>query len=303
MKEISYVEDKSSIAYCVENRNYEKINEIIDKNKAYCNYAIEIDNKFYGYKINKIKQLSNLYQNNYYSVTFSLKNNFNYFNEYDNANINVLIKKLMDEVLSKKGYYIIKVPSNFTTLINQFNNNMNNFIFAGGTVCYYTKNLNYKKFNEDNLVINQLGKYDVLSYKEKLKALGKESFKNYFGQYHISSITRDKAPIIYENWVEDYINAKPENIMIAEYNDKLAGFLIVDSDNESLEMVLSGVDERYKGNKIYERMIRHGVNMALNDNKIATTSTQFDNYLVQRAWVNMGFKPYYSFYLFHICNY
>ena len=70
----------------------------------------------------------------------------------------------------------------------------------------------------------------------------------------------------------------------------------------TIELVLNAVDKAYGNNKIYERIVRYATKYALEKNKLSTVSTQFDNFFVQRAWINIGYKPYYSFYLFHLNN-
>lgn len=299
---LSYIEDKNLLAYCTEKRDYKIISDYINNNKEILDFKIEEYKSLIGYKINKINQLTEIYEQDFYSVNFFFENITHEFNEEDNLKIGSLIQHFANQLSEKKGYYIIKVPSSNTMLINQINKLHQKYIFAGGTVCYYTKKIIEKEFKQDGLIIKLASKKDKEKYREELLKLGRKSFEKYFGQYHISYITREKAPLIYENWVNDYLENNDGYLLVAFYQDKLCGFLTLDETDHSLEMVLSGVDENFRGLKIYERMIREGVKLALNKNKLSTLSTQFDNYFVQRAWINIGFKPYYSFYLYHFNN-
>jgi ribosomal protein S18 acetylase RimI-like enzyme len=299
---ISHIEDKNLIACCVDKRNYEIINQVIENECNNYDFFIEEQEKKVGYKIYKINQLSEIYGFSVYAVSFIFKDISNAFNEEDNVLIGRAVKDLYNKLKELKGYHILKVPTNNTMLINQYNIYFKNIMFTGGTVCYYTKAIKEKTFDEDGLKICILKRSEKEKYQERLIKLGRESFEDYFGQYHISHITRDKAPLIYEDWVKDYISTDNEDIIVAKYNDDIIGFLAIDYADRTIEMVLSAVDSNYRGLKVYERMIRFGVELGIDSKKILTLSTQFDNYLVQRAWINIGFKPYYSFYLYHISN-
>lgn len=299
---MSYIEDKNLLAYCIDKRDYTEVSQYIEENKQGFDYLVEDGEDLFAYKIKKVQQLTNIYNYDVYAVSFAFKNIGHEFNNKQVKLMEELIKHLSKALEAVKGYFILKVPSDNTMLIDQLNVYINKHIFAGGTVCYYTKELRPKKFQEDELVIKTITKEEKIKYKDQLLQLGRKSFENYFGQYHISYVTREKAPIIYENWVEDYVNTDSEDMILATYGDDVAGFLTLDNEKHTVEMVLSAVNEKYRGAKVYERMIRAGVEFSLTKNKLATLSTQFDNYLVQRAWVNIGFKPYYSFYVMHYNN-
>jgi len=298
----SYIEDKNLIAYCVDKRDYSEITLLIKENKKSFDYIVEDGEDIFAYKIKKISQLTNIYKKDIFAVNFSFNNIEHEFNEKQVKLMERLVKQLSTTMNNINGYCILKVPSDNLMLIDQLNICLSCNIFAGGTVCYYTKELRPRKFEEDGLSIRLITKKEKIKFKDQLLTLGRKCFEDYFGQYHISYVTRDKAPLIYENWVEDYILSDSEDILIATYGNDIAGFLTIDNQPHVIEMVLSAVNEKYRGAKVYERMIRAGVELSLNNNKLATLSTQFDNYLVQRAWVNIGFKPYYSFYLMHYNN-
>lgn len=302
MDMLSYIEDKNLIAYCTESRDYNKINNIINNVKDSFSYYIAYDKSIIGYKIYKVENLSNIYGYNVYSINFYFTNITHEFTDYHNQKIGKLVNRLKDEMCKLKGYIIIKVPSSNSMLMNQLNKTNISFIHTGGTICYYSLKINDKRFENDELIVKVASELDKKKYCEELIKLGREAFAEYFGQYHISYVTRERAPLIYQNWVEDYLNSKDENLIIALSDDKIVGFLTFDETEYTLELVLSGINREFRSKKIYERIIRFGTAHALKKNKIATLSTQFDNYFVQRAWINIGYKPYYSFYLYHVNN-
>jgi len=298
----SYIEDKNLLAYCVDRRDYSEITGIIKENINKFDYIVEDGEDIFAYKIKKISQLTNIYNYDVYAINFFFNNIEHEFNNKQGKLMKSLVEHLSNAMNNVKGYFIIKVPSDKLMLIDQLNIYVNKSIFAGGTVCYYTKKLMPKKFQEDDLFIRFITKDEKIKFKDQLLASGRKSFQDYFGQYHISYITRAKAPIIYENWVEDYINSNNEDIILATYGNDVAGFFTVDNQPKVIEFVLGAVNEKYRGANIYERMIRVGALISINNNKLVTISTQFDNYVAQRSMVNIGFKPYYSFYLMHYNN-
>lgn len=299
---ISYLEDKNIIAPAIERRDYSIINDIIDNSKETLDYYIEENVKLVGYKIYEVKQLTEIYGFNVKAISFYMRNIVHEFNENDDKLFERLIGKLNENIYNDKAYYIIKCPSHCPTLINQLNKHLNKVIFTGGTICYYTNKCSNKNFKEDGLQLVFLTEDMKEKYREQLIDLGEKSFEEYFGQYHISYVTREKAPMIYKNWIKDYVENNYKDIIIAKYKDKICGFLTLSENEYCGEIVLNAVDLNHRGSKVYERMLRYAVASLLERNKMPTISTQFDNFLVQRAWVNVGFKPYYSYYLMHIDN-
>jgi hypothetical protein len=53
---------------------------------------------------------------------------------------------------------------------------------------------------------------------------------------------------------------------------------------------------------IYEKMERMAVQISIQKNKIFVTSTQLENYIIQKAENNIGLIHYYSFHNIHINN-
>jgi ribosomal protein S18 acetylase RimI-like enzyme len=303
LNKISYIEDKNLYAYCNEIRNFDIINKQIESKRENLDYYIEIEDSIYGYEIKDIEPLSNIYGFNFFAVNFLFKNISHSFNEKEDVVIKKLILNLHQQIEKKQGYYIIKIPSFNNMLINQINLLDKKLLFAGGTVCYYITDLKERHYEQDGLLIKLATKADKIKYHDELIDLSEASFKNFFGQYHISYVTRHKAHLIYKNWAKKYVeNYDENNLFIAYQGEKVVGFIAFDKTEYSYEIVLNCVDENYRGLKIYERMLNKCVNYCLIDRKLITVSTQIDNIFPQRAWINNGFKPYNTFYLFHYNN-
>lgn len=304
MEKISHIEEKNLLAYSHMEKNFDKVNKYIEKYKNNWSHYIEENNRIYGFNIRFIKQLSNLYNTNVFAVEFFFKNIVSLFNNEDNEKIKSVIEKLERTMLNRKGYYIIKIPSSNMMLINNINLVKEKFIFAGNTINYCTNTLSKSNdFFNDGLEICIANQERKSIHAQELLKLSENSFKDHFTQYHLSHITREKAPHIYKNWIYEYLGHSPtKKIIISKYDNKLAGFIAYNEHNEYLEIILNCVDEKFRGRKIYERMVKEVIKNAINNNKYVTVSTQLDNYFPQRAWINCGLKPYYSFYLMHYSN-
>lgn len=300
---ISYIEDKNLLAKSFNDRNYDNINCIINNlvEKNELNYY---ENGL-GYKIKKIEQLSEIYNHNFFAINFYFSNLEPFFDEKKKNKFNKMVTSLRKTLEEKEGYFIIKIPSHIPNLINSLQIIFDkNIMFTGGTICYSINKKAPDLELDDDLKLKILEFEEYEKYSESVKNLSYESFKNYFGQYHISDYTRPQAPMIYKNWIRDFFKNINDNnrIIVAEIKGKVVGFLTLYKDSNACEIVLNGVDKNFRGNKIYERMSRLGVNYSNENGKICTVSTQFDNIFPQRAWINIGFKPFYSFYLFHYNN-
>ena len=300
---ISYVENKNLLAQSIEIRDYKIVSEYIRSNKNNWTKFISDANRVYGYNINKVKTLSDLYKFDVYAIDFFFDNILSDFNTQDNQLVCELLNNLEKEIDWIKGYFIIRVPSSNTILINQLNMLNKKFFFAGNTICYYTNSLNESILPNNEVNISLATEEFKKIYKEEIINLSKKSFDNYFGQYHISHFTREKAPLIYRDWIIDYLdNDSEKELLLPIKDEKVIGFLAFDETLYTNEIVLNCVEQEFRGQKIYEQMLRKCVNLTLEKNKLVTISTQLNNYFPQRAWINCGFKPFHSFNLMHYNN-
>ena len=297
----AYIEDKNLLAKCTDRRDFSPISTYIQANKKKFSFYAEEANCLYGFDCKRIDNLSKLYNTNMFAINFFY--DIDDGGSFDSQEIDVVSKMfvhLQRELDENRGYYILRVPSSNIHLLHHLKLINNKMIFAGNTICYYSKYMPEKLFAEDGLTIEVAKKSNLRDYREVIMNLSKESFDKHFTQYHISDFTKEKAPTIYSNWIKDFLdNEQKDDLIVARVDDNLVGFLAFEEKEESCEIILNCVDEKFRGKKVYERMLRHCVTSALNKNKFVTISTQLNNYFPQRAWVNCGFKPYHSFYLMH----
>ena len=231
-----------------------------------------------------------------------------YYNISDklDADHNCLFNKCWDEFESGLGlndsYYIIHVPATGLRILNRINSSSLNYIFCGGTTCYYIykkSNTNMVNFNKD-VLIKELNQFERIIYKDILLDIAFESFSNYISQYHISPQTRTKAPLIYREWIRS--NLADENILIicAFYKNQPVGFSTISLIGKAYEILLSAVKREFRSKGLYREIMRFTIENYLKIHTPIIISTQIDNYSVQRVWSYHGFIPYYTFYNFHI---
>lgn len=258
---------------------------------------------FLGFTIENSKILTEIYESNIFFLKFFY---YNITETFDSRYANIYNKvwnQVENSLKMDENYYIIHIPSQNLNMLEKLNKSQMKYIFCGGTINYLISKLDtpLKQKNKE-IVIKQLNEDDKQFYKRDLIEIGFESFKNYYSQYHLSPQTRLKAPLIYENWVRMAVDKNDVLIVCAFYEEKPVAFLTVEKEGESLELVLSAVREEMRGKKVYGDLIRFATNMGIRNDKFIVASTQIDNYAVQSAWIDIGYKPYYTFYNIHLGN-
>jgi hypothetical protein len=256
-----------------------------------------------GFTIENSKILAEIYGCNIYFLKFFYYNISETFDSRYTNIYNEVWKQLENSLDLDENYYIIHIPSQNLNLLEKLNKSQMESIFCGGTINYIISKLDSpQKQKNVEITIKQLNVDDKQYYKTDLIKMGFESFKNYYSQYHISPQTRLKAPVIYENWIRRDMGKNDVLIVCAFYKEKPVAFLTVEKESGFLELVLSAVRKEMRGKRVYGDLIRFATNMGVKNDKFIVTSTQIDNYGVQSAWIDIGYKPYYTYYTFHLGN-
>ena len=245
--------------------------------------------------------LTDIYSNNvyfmrpfYYNIPESFDEDCILFNDFWDAFEKSL--QLGD------NYYIIHVPATSLNMLNKINSSNLDYSFCGGTSCYYIYkkyNMNERDFNGD-ISVRQLDQSDRIIYKNNLLDIASDSFDDYISQYHISPLTRTRAPLIYREWIRSNLNDTNMLIVCAFYKNQPIGFSTIGQVGNVYEVLLSAVKREFRSKGVYRDIMRVTIKTCLKGDNLIIISTQIDNYIVQRVWADLGFKPYYTFYNFHI---
>lgn len=202
----------------------------------------------------------------------------------------------------KDNYYIIHAPATSLNMLNEINSSNLDYNFCGGTICYHV----HKKYGmnlleyDGEISIRVLDQFDRTIYKTDLLDIAFDSFDDYFSQYHISPLTRTRAPLIYKEWIRSNLNDENMLIVCAFHKKQLIGFSTIGQVGNVYEVVLSAVKRDFRSKGVYRDIMRYTIETCLKKDTQIIISTQIDNYIVQRVWVDLGFKPYYTFYNFHV---
>ncbi|PJK27365.1 GNAT family N-acetyltransferase [Minwuia thermotolerans] len=139
---------------------------------------------------------------------------------------------------------------------------------------------------------------------DQVANVAQAGFAGYMGHYHADPrLDLGAADAAYVEWAETSTarisSAAP--VLVAENGDGIVGFLTLRSNNsEEMEIVLNAVEPASHGQGIYGMLV--GEALALAESRgfsRVVTSTQINNYTVQRVWSQLGFYHSRSLYTFH----
>ena len=301
MAKISFQDNNYKYVKCIVTRDYSALGQEILADKDDLTHYIYENDVLYGYKVAKNIPLSNLYEENYYSVRFYFVNIDTLHNEEQEKNIIQLLKHLNDKIENDKGYYNLRIPTHIVDLVRAYNQVFTDVIFCGGTVEEYVHNKQVDDNNKNNLTLFFADSDYIEKNKEKLLKMTYQSFETYQGQYHISHITEAKAGKIYENWIESSLGNNTSDLtVVVEHEGEPIGFVTLGEEENAVEGILSAVSNEHRQYGAYKAMIAYSINYANSKGKSFVTSTQFDNFIVQGAWASLGLKPFYSIYNMHL---
>jgi len=122
-----------------------------------------------------------------------------------------------------------------------------------------------------------------------VKAIAREINKSsrFFFDPHFSA----KAPALYEAWIENSFQGYADEVLVAEINNEVAGYITIKIENDKGEIDLLGVDHKYQGMglgyglicKSFEWFLNKGVSDIM-------ISTQGKNIKAIRLYEKVGFS-------------
>lgn len=131
-----------------------------------------------------------------------------------------------------------------------------------------------------------------------------EAFAGYLGHYHADPrLDAAAADAAYVEWAQSSTTnaSSTAPVLVAEHGDRIIGFLTMRrNDDAEMEIVLNGVRPAFHGKGAYGILAREALARAhaLGCARVVT-STQINNYPVQRIWARLGFIHVRSLYTFH----
>jgi hypothetical protein len=222
---------------------------------------------------------------------------------YNIAKINSFeepIKEVL-KALQMEDYKLIlsKVSADNVNFINELE--QNGFLMKDIQLTYKYDLLAPIFFSPSNEVIIRNAE---LGDKEELYEIAMKSFRDY-GHYSADKkLDSIKCQEIYGDWIiRSYDKKVADNILLAEINGQIAGFLthkIYTKDFKYAAGGIGAVDPKFRNKEIFKAITIAGLNWAIANNcKWVEHNVLVTNYPVNRSFIKLGFKTSNSFLTFH----
>lgn len=134
--------------------------------------------------------------------------------------------------------------------------------------------------------------------------VSRHAFAGYIGHYHADPrLDPAAADAAYVEWAEtSTVGCSPEApVLVAETGAGVIGFLTLrQNGTDEMEIVLNAVAPAFHGRGVYAALVVEAMALARSrGSSRVITSTQINNYAVQRVWSRLGFFHVRSLYTFH----
>ncbi len=134
--------------------------------------------------------------------------------------------------------------------------------------------------------------------------VARAGFTGYMGHYHADPrLEKAAADAAYVEWaVTSTVNTSPAApVLVATIGGGTIGFLTLRTNNPNeMEIVLNTVEPAFQGQGVYGALVIEAMFLASTRGcSRMITSTQINNYRVQRIWARLGFIHSHSLYTFH----
>lgn len=303
MSEVAYFDQNTLLAECYQTKSYDFLREKILSEQETYTKTLHMDGEVYGYNITLNQPLTELYGFSCYVVKFVFSRVDTLHTAAQEKTMFELCASLKSEMETVKGYYTMRVPAHIVDLIRAVNHVLSHLIFCGGTVEWTLSGPLILPSPNSEIEILLPDQSFIRENKKYLMSMALESFRRYQSQYHISPVTDKDAGKIYEDWIERALDTSADPaICLARHKGEIVGYCTIGEDDVGVDGVLACVNENKRGLGVYKRVICGIAQYAQSKRKRFVISTQFDNFIVQRAWHSLGCNPYYSIYNIHFDN-
>lgn len=297
---LSYYDDIFRLSHCYAHNEFAQLRQEILDMKDSLTYYIEDDGEIWGYNIKKNEPVSQVYGFDVFVVRFAFSSVETLHDAKQVQNAKKLMAHLRTEMEEGHAYYNVRIPANIMDVYKCMNDELKRGFFCGGTVEYYIDGHPYEIPYHEGLRIFYPDNAYLQANRDILLDITYQSFKTYQGQYHISPVLCKQASVIYNNWIEWHFDHFEEGrVLVTEYHGEPVGIMTTTETEYAVEATLSGISTKYRKLGAYSSMIGTLVNRAYEHGKTFTTSTQLDNYVVQKTWIGMGARPYFTYYNVH----
>jgi ribosomal protein S18 acetylase RimI-like enzyme len=141
-----------------------------------------------------------------------------------------------------------------------------------------------------------------------LMAISERAFAGYFGRYHADSrIPRSTATRIYSEWLRSAFAGWADWILVAEFDNKIAGHgvwrKILERQDANSRGVASCdllvIDPEFQGRRLGTALVSDGMQISRDFAQYLVTPLHVCNYSVQRTFQNLGWRIARARHSFH----
>ncbi len=204
-------------------------------------------------------------------------------------------------VAEQADVVIFRIPSSEQCTLHQLQI-MPFPVIVADTLVYYQCDLNLfppKPLRNQDLEIRMA----VPADRDLLESLIDEIFQDYSTHYYSNPLF-DKQKILdgYKEWTLSYLDADEDRVCFLFYrNGQPIAFVTCNLMSDYGEIVLGGVVPSAQGGGIYSDFIRHSMKYIADSGRTKSkTSTQIQNYAVQKVWAREGFTLANAYCTVHI---
>jgi predicted N-acetyltransferase YhbS len=142
----------------------------------------------------------------------------------------------------------------------------------------------------------------------ELMAMSERAFAGYFGRYHADSrIPRSAATRIYSEWIRSGFAGWADWILVAEFDNKIAGHTVWRKILERQDVNSPGiascdllvVDPEFQGHRLGMALVHDGMQISRDFAQYLVTPLHVCNYSVQRTFQNLGWRTAGARHSFH----
>jgi len=143
---------------------------------------------------------------------------------------------------------------------------------------------------------------------EKVAKLSRKCFKTHYDRFHNDPLLDNSdCDDLHEKWGRNSFFGFADVVIIAEINGNIVGFATLKENRELNkhstkkigDLILLGVDPKYRKLGIHTTMVRHGLLYWKERVDIAEIVTEANNIPVLRTYSKLGFKPSSCFIAMH----
>ncbi len=143
-----------------------------------------------------------------------------------------------------------------------------------------------------------------LADKEELHYIAINSFESYGHYFADEKLNSTQSKEIYGDWIiRSYDKNVADNIIVAEINGEIAGFLSHKIHHDRIRYAVGGIGavaSKYRNRDIFRAITISGINWAIeNQCQWVEHNVLVTNSPVMRSFGKLGFKPANSFITFH----